>query len=203
MSRTILLLLLLLSSLALPLPGQQPRPPAASQTQAVYNAQVNAAQKKFDYIRQNGTLANPDQTPTVLKEHEVNAWLTSVSAELPNGVKRLQLQEEPGIIHATATVDFDQVTNGKYSGNPLMAIFRGTHQVQATAHADASGHQGHVHIDSVQIDGVPVPGMALQYFADKYITSKHPNLGVDSTFTLPYKIDTAEVGQAQVAVTQR
>jgi hypothetical protein len=188
---------------ALPLLAQQSRPPAASQTQAMYNAQVNATQKKFDHIRQNGALATPDQTPTVLREHEINAWLTSESAELPNGVKRLQMRGEPGIIRATATVDFDQVTNGRYSGNPLMSLFRGTHEVLATAHADGTGHQGHVHIDSVEIDGVPVPKMALQYFADKYITSKHPNLGVDSTFPLPYKIDTAEVRQAQVSVTQK
>jgi hypothetical protein len=45
--------------------------------------------------------------------------------------------------------------------------------------------------------------MALQYFADKYITPKHPNLGVNSIFPLPYKIDTAEVGAEQLSVTQK
>ena len=183
--------------------AQQPKPHAASATQAMYNAEVNSTQKEFDYIRANGAKAQPDQTPTIIHERELNAWLTSGDVQFPEGVKRLQLQGEPGIIHATATVDFDQVTGGRYSGNPLMSLFRGTHEVKATAHAQASGHQGQVHIDSVEVDGVPVPRMALQYFADKYITSKHPNLGIDSTFTLPYKIDTAVVGSGQVAITQK
>jgi hypothetical protein len=195
----------LIFSLLIPvaLLAQQSQPPAASATQAMYNGQVNSTQKKFDYLRSNAAKPAPDQTPTIIHERELNAWLTSDSAALPEGVKRLQVQGEPGIIHATATVDFDQVTGGRYSGNPLMSLFRGTHEVKATAHAQAAGHQGQVHIDSVEIDGVPVPRMALQYFADKYITSKHPNLGIDSTFAMPYKIDTAVVGSAQVAITQK
>ncbi|HET9695704.1 MAG TPA: hypothetical protein VFP40_02480 [Terriglobales bacterium] len=195
----------LIVSLLLPLAmsAQQSQAPAASATQAMYNAQVNSTQKKFDYIRANGAKPSPDQTPTVIHEREINAWLTSGDVQFPDGVKRLQLQGQPGIIHATATVDFDQVTGGRYSGNPLMSLFRGTHEVKATAHAQASGHQGQVHIDSVEVDGVSVPRMALQYFADKYITPKHPNLGIDSTFALPYKIDTAVVGSGEVSVTQK
>ena len=195
----------LIFSLLLPvaLVAQQSQPHAASATQAMYNAEVNSTQKKFDYLRANGAKPNPDQTPTVIHERELNAWLTSGDVQFPEGVKRLQFQGEPGIIHATATVDFDQVTAGRFSGNPLMSIFRGTHEVKASAHAQASGHKGQVHIDSVEVDGVPVPRMALEYFADKYITAKHPDLGIDSTFALPDKIDTAVVGSGQVKITQK
>ncbi len=106
----------LIFSLLLPLAlmAQQSQPPAASATQAMYNAQVQSTQQKFDYIRANGAKASPVQTPTVIHERELNAWLTSGDVQFPEGVKRLQLQGQPGIIYATATVDFDQVTGGRY-----------------------------------------------------------------------------------------
>jgi hypothetical protein len=60
-----------------------------------------------------------------------------------------------------------------------------------------------VHIDSVSIDGVGVPRMALEYFVEKYITPKHPDIGLDSQFKLPYRIETATVGARQLTVTQK
>jgi hypothetical protein len=183
--------------------AQQTNPPAASSTQAFYNAQVRSTQQKFDYIRQNGAKKVPDQKPTVLNENEVNAWLTSGNAVLPNGVKRLQFRGLPGEIHATATIDFDQITAGKRSGNPLLGLFSGTHEVQAKAHAVGTGGTGQVHIDSVSLDGVTVPRMALEFFVDKYIKPKYPNLGIDSTFSLPYQIDIAQVGARQLTVIQK
>src|SRR5437870_4295111 len=94
------LFLILCSACAI---AQQDTPPAASSTQAIYNAQIRSTQQKFDHIRENGAKANPDQTPTVINETELNAWLASGNADLPKGVKRLQFRGEPGIIHATAT----------------------------------------------------------------------------------------------------
>lgn len=182
---------------------QQPAPPAASSTQAVYEAQANSCQHKFDRIRQNATKAHPDQTPTVISENEINAWLTSGDAELPQGVKKLQFRGQPGIIDGTAYVDFDEVTAGRRSSNPLLMLFRGTHEVHAMAHASGSGGTGQVHIDSVSIDGVSIPRMALEYFVEEYIAPKHPDIGLDSRFKLPYRIDTATVGARQLTVTQK
>jgi hypothetical protein len=45
--------------------------------------------------------------------------------------------------------------------------------------------------------------MALEYFVSKYVTPKYPNVGMDSTFKLPYRIDTAVVGQGTLTVTQK
>jgi hypothetical protein len=183
--------------------SQQSAPPAASGTQAIYAAQANSCQKKFDYLQQNGSKATPDQKPTVITENEINAWLASGNAELPKGVKKLQFKGETGVIDATAYVDFDEVTADRRSSNPLLSLFRGTHEVQARAHASGSGGTGQVHIDSVSLDGVGVPRVALEYFVDKYITEKHPEIGLDSTFKLPYRIDTATVGPRQLTVTQK
>lgn len=169
----------------------------------MYAAQANSCQRKFDHLRQNGSKAKPDQTPTVFTEGEINAWLSSGNAQLPQGVKKLQLGGESGVINATAYVDFDAITAGKRSNNPLLYLFRGTHEVQAKAHASGSGGQGQVHIDSVSIDGVNVPRMALEYFAEKYVTAKHPGIGIDSAFQLPHRIDTATVGDRKLTVTQK
>jgi hypothetical protein len=183
--------------------AQQTKPPAASSTQAAYDAQIQSVDKKFSHIVDNGSRDTPDQTPTVIQEGELNAWLQSGEAELPNGVEKLVLNADPGIINATATVDFDKVTEGARSSNPLLSLFRGTHEVKARAHARGAGGVGLVQIESVSIDGVGVPKMALEYFAEKYIKPKHPELGLDSRFQLPYKIDVAEVGSRQVTLTQK
>lgn len=182
--------------------SQQTAPPASS-TQAVYAAQANSCRHKFDHIEQNGAKARPDQTPTIITEGELNAWLASGKAQLPNGVKKLKVAGENGVINGTAYVDFDQITAGRTSGNPLLALFRGTHEVQAKATASGSAGQGQVHIDSVSIDGIGVPRMALEYFVEKYVTPKYPGIGIDSQFRLPHRIDTATIGSHQLTITQK
>jgi len=182
--------------------AQQTAPPASG-TQAIYDAAARSAQRKFEYIHQNGKKPTPDKTPTVLTENEINAWLASGRAQLPEGVKKLQVRGEPGVINGTAFVDFDQVTHGRYSGNPFMSVFRGSHQVEAKAHAQGNAGRGHVHIDSVSIDGVEVPQMVLQYFVDKYVTPRYPGIGIDSSFALPDRIDTAQIGSHIVTIVQK
>lgn len=193
------ILLLLSSALSL----SQQTPPPASGTQAMYAAQADSCQRNFDHIQRNGNKATPDPTPTVISEGEINAWLATGNAQLPQGVKKLQLHGQPGVIHATAYVDFDEITAGKRSSNPLLYLFTGTHEVQATAHASGKGGSGQVHIDSVSIDGVGVPRMALEYFVEKYITAKHPEIGIDSRFKLPNRIDAGSVGDRSITVIQK
>ncbi|HLH10109.1 MAG TPA: hypothetical protein VKW78_22935 [Terriglobales bacterium] len=164
---------------------------------------ARTAEQKFAHIEQNGRRPHPDPTPTVLTEDEVNSWFSSGEAGLPKGISHLQLRTEPGVVHGSADVDFDQVTAGRYSANPLMSLFSGVHHVIADAHAEAHSGTGEVHIDSVSIDGVTVPRMALEYFVSRYIHPKYPNLGIDSTFKLPDKIDSATVGSHQVTIIQK
>jgi len=58
-------------------------------------------------------------------------------------------------------------------------------------------------VDSVSLDGVEIPHFALELFVEKYIQPRYPGIGIDSRFALPDKIDTATVGQHQLAVTQK
>jgi hypothetical protein len=50
---------------------------------------------------------------------------------------------------------------------------------------------------------VEVPIFALVLFADKFIRPKHPELGIDSRFALPARVDSAIVGLHQLAIQQK
>jgi hypothetical protein len=183
--------------------AQQDSAPPASTTEAMYRAAADSARRKLQHIEENGRRAQPDQTPTVLTENEMNAYLASGQVQLPKGVRSARFRSEPGIIHANANVDFDAITAEKRPANPWLALFRGTHDVEAMAHASGSGHEAHVHIDSVVIDGVGVPRVALQYFIERYLKPRYPNAGLDSTFQMPARIDTAALALHRLTVTQK
>ena len=162
-----------------------------------------SAERKFQHIEQNARLGHPDQTPTVLTEDEVNAYLASGHVDLPEGVKSVRFRGKVGVIEALTRVDFDEITASRRSSNPLLRLFTGTHNVHVVARAKGAGGMGQVHVDSVEIDGVSVPRAALQFFLERYITPKHPEVALDTTFKLPYKIDIAIVGSEKLTITQK
>jgi hypothetical protein len=164
---------------------------------------ANSMQHKIDHIDQNAQKNPPDQTPTVITEEEANDYLASGAVQLPVGVKRVVLQGQSGVIDATLQVDFDEIRAGQRSSNPLLAIFSGRHDVRLDADAAGNGGQGKVHVRTVSIDGVDVPRVALEYFVQKYVAPKYPNVGLDSQFQLPARIDLATVGYHKLTVTQK
>jgi hypothetical protein len=182
-------------------PGQQ-RAPQSAQPAGSHRL-AESMQKKVDHIEQNAGRSHPDQTPTVMSEEEINDYLASGHVKLPQGVKKVRLQGQSGKVDAFLTVDFDEIREGQKSANPLLGIFSGTHNVTVESDAAGAGGQGKVHVRTVSLDGMEVPRMALEYFVSKYITSKYPNLGMDSRFELPDKIDTATVGYHKLTVTQK
>ncbi len=194
--------LLVFVAIYLPAQQQQPRRPA-SQTEAMYRSAAASAEKKFQHIEENGARSTPDQQPTVLTEREINAYVNSGNVSLPAGVKSVRFSGRPGVVDATARVDFDQITAAHGSSNPLLSLFSGVHDVHAVAKAEGSGGQGRAEIQSVDIDGTTVPRVALEYFVSKYVTPKYPDVGMTSTFELPDRIDTATVGQGTLTVTQK
>ena len=178
-----------------PLPGA----PQAGSTHRL----AESMQRKLDHIRDNSQQAHPDQTPTVMTEDEVNDYLASGKAQLPQGVKKVTLQGRSGVVEGFVNVDFDEIRAGQHSSNPLLGMFSGRHMVHVEGDAWGSGGQGKVHVRNVAIDGVDVPRMALEFFVEKYITPKYPNVGLDSQFQLPDRIDVATVGYHKLTVTQR
>jgi hypothetical protein len=172
-------------------------PPAAN------NAAVDSLQRKLDRIQSNGAQADPRPLTTVMTEQEINAYVASGRVRLPKGVQSVRFSGQPGMIDSWARVDFDQLTAGQRSANPLLSMFSGVHDVAVTAHGSGAGGVGNVHIDSVALDGVQIPDFALQMFVNHYIKPKYPNLGIDNRFRLPDRVDSAVVGNHELTVTQK
>src|SRR6202047_2756792 len=178
-------------------------PHSLAQTRSVPNpARVASFQRKLQHLQSNGAQPHPDPSPMELSEQEINAYFASGNVELPAGVRSVVFQEQPGMIIGTARVDFDQLKAGKNSYNPLLSIFRGLHDVVVTTHAYGASREGLVHVDSVSLDGVEVPQFVMQLFVEKYLKPKYPNIGLDSRFALPARVDAATIGLHRVSITQ-
>ncbi|MBZ5648895.1 MAG: hypothetical protein LAO18_00255 [Acidobacteriia bacterium] len=160
-------------------------------------------ERKLQRVQSNGVQARPDPSPTELTEQEINAYFASGKVQLPTGVRSVVFQEQPGIVIGTSQVDFDQLKAGKNSYNPLLSVFSGVHEVVVTTHAYGARREGLVHVDSVSLDGVEVPRFVLEMFVEKYLKPKYPNIGIDSRFALPARVDAATVGLHKVTVTQK
>jgi len=169
-------------------------------------AQSSAAasmQHKLERVERNGALAQPDPSPTEFTEAEVNAYFASGNIQLPVGVRSVRFQGQPGVVTGNARVDFDQLKAGRSSYNPLLSMFSGVHDVAVVAHAYGKRGEGFVHVDSVSLDDVQIPRFALQLFVEKYLEPKYPNIGLDSRFVLPARVDTAIVGSHNLTITQK
>ena len=159
--------------------------------------------RKLEHLEANGERAHPDPGPTVFTEQEVNAYLTSKEVTLPDGVQSVKLEGHPQTLTGRARVDFDRLRAGTGSSNPLLAVFTGIHDVLVATHAYGAGHEGHVHVDSVSLDGIEIPRFVLQLFVEKYLQPTYPEIGLDSRFTLPNRIDTAAVGEHTLTLVQK
>ena len=177
---------------------------AQAQTKPSSNSgAVASMERKLQHVEGNGALAHPDQTPTEFTEQEINAYFAAGKIELPAGVRSVTFQGRPGVVTASARVDFDQLKAGRNSYNPLLSVFSGVHDVVVMADAYGAKGQAMVHVDSVSLDGVEIPRFVLQLFVEKYLQPKYPNVGLDSRFELPDRIDTAAVGLHRLTVTQK
>ncbi len=184
--------------------GFSPQQSATAHNSNVSSHRLAASmQNKLDYIQQNGARSQPDQRPTVMTEEEANDYLAAGYVQLPQGVKKVRLQGASGAITAFLTVNFDEIKAGQKASNPLLGLFSGTHDVTVESDARAVGRQGTVHVKSVYLDGTEIPRMALEFFVERYITPKYPNVGLDSQFKMPDRIDTATVGYHKLTVTQK
>lgn len=164
---------------------------------------VASMERKLQHVESNGARPRPDETPTTFTEQEINAYLASGTVKFPPGVQSLRLQEQTGIVTGSTRVDFDRLRAGINSSNPLLAVFTGVHDVVVIAHAHGAGGQAFVQVDSVSLDGVEIPKFVLQLFVDKYLRPKYPQVGLESQFSLPERIDTATVGPHTVTIAQR
>ena len=158
---------------------------------------------RLRHIQQNGMSATPDPKPTELPDNEGNAYFAAGRVKLPTSVQQLRYSTSPGTVNAVARIDFDVLTQNSTSNNPLLLLFSGVHDVRVIADASAQNGTATVIAQSVEIDGIAVPRMALEYFVNKYLTSRFPNVGMTSHFKLPSRVDSAKVDTGKVVVYQR
>jgi hypothetical protein len=179
-------------------------PHSLVQTHSAPNsALVASVERKLQHVQSNGVQPHPDPSPTEFSEQEINAYFASSNIELPMGVQSVVFQGRPGMVIGTSRIDFDELKAGKNSYNPLLSIFSGLHDVAVTAHAYGARGEGLVHVDSVSLDGVELPQFVLELFVEKYLKPKYPNIGLDSRFALPARVDAATIGVHQVTVAQK
>ncbi len=175
----------------------------AGQQSGPHDLLAESAQRKLNHIQENAKLVNCDQTPTVITEEEINAYLASGRVMLPQGLKQITFQGQSGVVTAQASIDFDEIASGQHSSNPLLSLFSGTRTVQVEADGSGSKGQGRVHVRSVVVDGVEVPQIALEFFLSRYVTPKHPSVGINSDFRLPNRIEGATIGYHKLIVVQK
>jgi hypothetical protein len=164
---------------------------------------AGSAEQKLEFLKKNAAVPHPVERATVFNEQELNAYLASGKVKLPAGLRSVHFAGKPGIISGKAEVDFDAMTGGKRSSNPLLSLFSGVHQVEATAHAAGHGGEAQINVDAITLDGLAIPSMAVEFFIERYLKSKHPEAGLNPTFKLPERIDSAIVGEHTLTVIQK
>ncbi len=164
---------------------------------------ADSLQQKVDYMRANAAKATPDPKPTVFTDQEVDAYMASGRLAIPAGISNIHVKTQPSFATATGRVNFDELLKERRSLNPLWALFTGTHDVRAVVAAEGHGGTATLHVQEVDFDGQQVPRIALQFFLDHYIKPKVPNAGLDSTFKMPARIDSATLGNGKTTFIQK
>jgi hypothetical protein len=199
--------LLLLPLLVLVVPLAQPasaqRSSAASTSTASGNPAADSMQRKIERIQSNAQHPLSSPVTTVITEQEVNAYVASSHVRLPVGVQSVRFSGVPGVISSASRIDFDQLTSGQQSSNPMLGLFRGIHDVTVSAQARGAAGIGEVHVNTVELDGIEVPRFVLQMFVDHYLKPKYPEVGLDTRFRLPARIDSATIGEHKFTVVQK
>ena len=175
----------------------------ASQQVSSQHRPADSLQRKLDHIQQNAKSAKPDRTPTIMTEEEINDYFASGRASLPQGVEKVAFQGQSGVVTTFATVDFDEIRAGQNATNPLLTVFTGVHNVRIEADCAGASGKGKVHVRRITLDEVEIPRATLEFFVYKYVAPQYPNLGLDSEFPMPDKIDLATVGYQKLTVTQK
>jgi len=176
--------------------------PMASADEA-HSPAYRSIEQKLAYLKLNAARPHPDPKPTELTEPEVNAYFAEGGVKLPKGVSQVRLASRPGVIDGHAHVDFEPILQGHNPNNPLYALFSGQHDIHVVAQAAGVNGVATLQVQTVEMDGNEVPRWALDFFVQRYLTPRYPNVGMTSTFKMPLRIDNATVETGRVRLTQK
>jgi hypothetical protein len=187
--------LLLLMVLTIPAVGQRAK-------SGTHSKNYSSAEQKFNQIQSDAN-GGKAQT-TTLTADEISAYVNEGGVTLPVGVENVKFSGRSGTVTAVTRVDFDKITAGKSSMNPLMMLFSGQHDVTVTADAQGSQGRATVNVQTVEIDGVTVPRAALEFFVSRYLQPKYGNsVGLNNNFAMPSHVDSAVIGNNTLTLTQK
>jgi hypothetical protein len=176
---------------------------AQQQPAATKKMPADSLQQKIDHMRANAAKPTPDPKPTVFTDEEVDAYMASGRVAIPAGISNIHVKTQPAFATATGRVNFDELLKERRSMNPLWGLFSGTHDVRALVAAEGHGGTATLHVQEVDFDGQQVPRFALQFFLDHYLKPKVPNAGLDTTFKMPARIDSATLGNGKTTFIQK
>lgn len=176
---------------------------SALQADVAHSANYRTITQKLAYLKLNAARPHPDPKPVVLTEPEVNAYFNEGGVKLPTGVSEVHLTSSPRVVDAHAHVDFEEIMRGHNKNNPLYDLFSGSHDIHVVAEAAGTNGVASIKVQTVELDNVAVPQWALEFFVQRYITPKYPNVGLSSTFKMPLRIQTATIEGGKVILEQK
>jgi hypothetical protein len=168
---------------------------AASANPAPYTrAEADALGRKFDDLSERhktGKVARGKSVPVT--EQELNAYLNlSPSVKMPRGLSDVLVRLEPEVIHATGTLDLDQVRDKMPNLSPLSPLYWLSGQVGVLLRGRVLNDEGFASIEwqDVRVGNVPVPIPLLHQIVSSTTKSEtFPNgFDIRAPFALPYSM---------------
>jgi hypothetical protein len=170
-------------------------------------ADGSALEAKIATLVANDQRQRQDNTPVVLEEHEINAYLQFQAAPLlPVGVTQPHVQlDDGGQITIQSDVDLGVVSAATPRGpfDP-MRYLRGVVPVVAMGTFDAQNGLGQLNVESVSVGGIPVPLSVLRELVASYSrTETLPDgFDVNRPFPLPYGLTSVTIDRGHAIVIQ-
>jgi hypothetical protein len=171
--------------------------------------QADSLARKITLITQRGAQgAAPAVRRTEVSEDEINSWFAFRGQPyLPSGVTSPSVTMlGDGTMRGVATVDLEAVGKRRSSGGGLdiWSYLGGKVPVSVTGTLRARDGRGQFEMKSAEVAGVPVPKALVQELVSVYTSSpddKKP-VSLDSSFELPAKIRSIDVGRGALVVVQ-
>jgi len=170
--------------------------------------QADSLARKITQITQRGTLAPPKSARTEVSEDEVNSWFEFRGRPyLPDGVTNPNVAMlGDGTMRGVATVDLEALGKRRSKGGmlDLWRYLGGKVPVAVTGTLRARDGRGQFEMKAAEVAGVPVPKALVQELLSVYTATpdqKKP-IGLESSFELPARIQSIDVGRGQLVVVQ-
>jgi hypothetical protein len=174
--------------------------------------QADSLARKITLITQRGAQGATSPAAvrrTEVSEDEINSWFAFRGQQyLPSGVTSPNVTIlGDGTMRGVATVDLEAVGKRRSSGGGALDIWSylgGKVPVAVTGTLQARDGRGRFEMKSAEVAGVPVPKALVQELVSVYTSSpddKKP-VSLDSSFELPAKIRSIDVGRGALVVVQ-